>query len=591
MCGIFGQIGSQKDLSGDQIKSLGLTIKHRGPDDAGWSTFKGGFLANQRLSIIDIENGKQPFTTQDGKFTLVQNGEIYNYRELAETLKKTKGVEFETSSDSEVLLHQFAQFGVEGLKDLNGMFCFAVRDNQSGKVFVVRDRVGIKPCFFMKDQNGLSFSSEMRVLLAMDQNGEKPEISEKSMHTLLTLGYFPPPFTIYESIHQLRPGHYLEIEADGSYQEKKWWFLPKQVEEVKSTRSEIIDHVDDLIDQSVKLRTVADVPVGSYLSGGLDSTWVSLYLQKHSTEKLNTFTLTFPGTSFDESKWALEASEKIGTNHYERAVSPDDLHNWDKFIYFCEQPHCDVSFIPTYLVSELAAKHVKVVLTGDGGDEVFGGYNRYKEFFALPKTASNDDIIKLHLKHNRMNSKEQIVQMGLISNDMIDSYEEQLVNYYRDLLEPYSKQDNLNRALLIDVFTLLPGNNLVKPDRMGMAHSIEARTPLLDPRLLDYLFKLPGEIKASHDETRTLQKDILKKYFSDEFVDRDKHMLTVPITDWKSKKDVDLLAGIDLNGDILKKFNKAFYEEIKAENKENPHAQLKNLRLLNSITQFEKQFR
>lgn len=589
MCGIFGQIGEGSLTDEAQIKALGKTIEHRGPDDAGWKTFEqGGFISNQRLSIIDLENGKQPFTTKDGRYSLVQNGEIYNYKDLAKKLE-SKGVQLETESDSEALLYYFAEFGVEGLTDLNGMFCFAVRDHVEKKVFLVRDRVGIKPCFYKKYGKSFSFASEMRVLLAMAE--QKETLSKESLHVLLSLGYLPPPYTIYQEIKQLRPGHYLEIDDHGGAVEKQWWSLPKQTEVPKVDRAEIINEVDELVSAAVKLRTVADVPVGSYLSGGLDSTWISLHLQKHSREKLNTFTLTFPGTSFDESKWALEASNKIETNHFERAVSPEDLKTWDKFIYFCEQPHCDVSFIPTYLVSELAAKHVKVVLTGDGGDEIFGGYNRHRRFFDLPENCSNEEIINLHLQHNRMNQEGFLLETGLFSKEELNLFEGDLVAYYKELLAPYAKQDNLNRALLLDVFTLLPGNNLVKPDRMGMAHSIEARTPLLDPDLLDYLFKLPGEVKASALETRTLQKDIIKKYFSEEFVDRDKHMLTVPITDWKAKEDLDLAGNIKLEGDILESFNKEVFSQMREENAKDSHAHLKNLRLLNSITQFEGLFR
>lgn len=586
MCGIFGQIGSAISKSDEDIQTAGELIKHRGPDDEGWVHYHGGFIANRRLSIIDLNDGHQPFTTPDGRYSLVQNGEIYNYQNLSKELIK-KGITPKTNSDTETLLYYFLEFGLAGLNKINGMFCFAFRDNKLNKTVIVRDRVGIKPCFYSHSKKtGLTFSSEMRVIRNLSDSNFK--ISSKNLYFLMTLGYLPPPFTIYENIHQLKPGYYIEAFDDGSFYERQWWNLPLETTTKIQSRADIIDDIDNLVEKAVKIRTVADVPLGSFLSGGLDSSWISLHLKKYSTETLKTFTLTFPNTNFDESKWAQIASSGIQTKHFERTVMSEDMHLWSKFIYYCEQPHCDISFIPTYLISELASQHVKVILTGDGGDEIFGGYNRHKDFLVNDQFKNNNDVIKHHLKSNRISSLGNLSDYGLFSEAEIKIYENELYLHYCGILEPYTDHDPLNKELILDVLTLLPGNNLVKPDRMGMAHSIEARTPLLDFNILNYMFSLPGHLKATTSETRTLQKDILKKYFSKEFVDREKHMLTVPITDWKKNKTSNsLIDNLTLNGPISQKISKTFLEKICTEHIQDPHSHLKILRLFNSIKYFE----
>lgn len=529
MCGIFGYFDrTGEGVRADALAAMGERIRHRGPDDRGVHAGRGVALGNQRLSIIDIAGGHQPFVSDDGQIVVVQNGEIFNHVELAAELKGT-AYECRTHSDTEVLLRLYERHGIDFLDRLNGMFAIAIYDARHDAMYLVRDRVGVKPFYVADDGKRLVFGSEIKAMLPAMRH--IPGVDQQALSHFLTFNYVPPPFTMYQGVRHLMPGHVLRIDRSG-VNERRWWDLARQEPVTGRPEGEWIEEFNAILDDAVRLRMRADVPFGAFLSGGVDSSTVVGLMARHSAEPIRTFCIGFDDPRYDEAPFAQAAADRFGTAHVMERVSPDMLGMWPRATWHCDQPHGDVSFLPTWRVSQLAARYVKVVLTGDGGDELFAGYDKYRDFFADGRAMTQDadafgrayfDSISLfspELKARLLAPVGGGAQWG-------DPYE-----VAAPWLAAVPHQDRINQALFLDTQLLLSGNNLVKPDRMGMAESLEARTPFLDWRMVEFAFRMPGELKLKDGETKYLYKHAVTPLIGRDLAFRRKQMFTVPVGEW-----------------------------------------------------------
>lgn len=520
MCGIFGVF----NLAGQQIENvenlaerMGGAIRHRGPDDFGHVCHGGVLIGNRRLSIIDLANGHQPMTSDDGMISVVQNGEIYNYRELS------VGLNLRTESDTEVILRLYERDGCEFVKQLNGMFAIAIVDRRVGSLFIWRDRVGKKPLYWTRHAGNLYFASEIKSLLAA---GVPAQANTDAIGGLLTYNWVPVPFTAFSGIFHLRPGH--KITCDGmGVREDSWWSLSSYM-----APSNTVSECDilDLLRDATAVRLRADVPLGAFLSGGLDSSSIVACMAAKTRCPVNTFTIGFSDPRFDESMYAAEVAKLFGTDHCCEIVSANMISLWPLVTWHNDQPHGDASFMPTFRVSQLASGKVKVVLTGDGGDELFGGYDVHSSFFGRADKSWSQDRFEAEYLAAISLTGIQMQRDLLIDRDMaIGSSSVAAVG------EDFRRGrcgDRINQVLALDFNQLLPSNNLVKPDKMAMACSLETRSPFLDYRMVELAWSIPGEYKVRDGVTKWVLKRALKSILPDEIIYRRKQMFTVPIGEW-----------------------------------------------------------
>ncbi len=534
MCGIYGYFdrgGGGLDARVEQ--AMDASLRHRGPDDSGHFAVPGAMIGNRRLSIIDIAGGHQPFVSDDGRIALVQNGEIFNHVELRRELQRD-GVRFASDhSDTEVLLRLYEREGLDFLPRLNGMFAIAVldrRDPQLECLHLIRDRIGVKPLYVHDDGMRVLFGSEIKALLPAMPAPARLDLA--ALQHYLAYNYVPPPWTLFEGVRHLEPGCVLSIDARGA-RRRRWWNLAEQqplAQDFGAWQEQFLG----LLDDAVRLRLRADVPFGAFLSGGVDSSSVVALMARHVREPVRSFCIGFDDARFDESPYARDAARRFGTTHHERIVQPDLLDAWPLALWHCDQPHGDASFLPTLEVARLAAQEVKVVLTGDGGDELFAGYDKYAAVLADPALQGLDDEAFARLLVERtglfgQDAREQLLQPWLRQR-LRD------VDSVRDVARPWLRQarhfDRVNQMLYLDMMLLLPGNNLVKPDRMGMAVSLEARTPFLDWRMMELAFRSPGSTKLSGGDKKHWFKRAVQPLIGEDLAMRRKQMFTVPVGEW-----------------------------------------------------------
>ncbi len=533
MCGIQGVFDRGGNVSAELCGVMGVCIRHRGPDDAGVFVGSKAAIGNMRLSIIDLASGHQPMVSTCGQVALVQNGEIYNYLELRNDLKEL-GCKFETNSDTEVLLQGYLTWGLEFVHRLTGMFGIAIWDERSGSLHVIRDALGVKPMFLCESGDRVFFGSEIKAILAA---GVDRKVSDEALHHFLSYGFVPPPYTLFEGIQHLMPGWGVTV-SDTGVSEWQWW-EPAKTEQRSIGESEFCDQFLGLLEESVRLRMRSDVPFGAFLSGGLDSSSVVGLMGRFTDQPVKTFSIGFHDERFDESLWGRMASERFGTDHHVEFVGPEIVHKWVSAVYHCDQPHSDVSFLPTMRLSELAVQHVKMVLTGDGGDELFGGYTKYPSYFNQNGLDQPfEEFVGGYHKHITLFTEDE--KNGLYSGNQSAKVKElDSIDVSRHWLKQVPHFDRISQSLWLDIALLLPGNNLVKPDRMAMAVSLEARDPFLDKHLADFALSVPGDLKVRGDVTRYGYKKAVRELLGDELTYRDKRMFTVPIGEWFK----DVLAG------------------------------------------------
>ncbi|TFZ04069.1 asparagine synthase (glutamine-hydrolyzing) [Ramlibacter humi] len=537
MCGIFGQWHrARQALAPAQVAAMAASLRHRGPDDEGvWQPQgRGVVLGNRRLSIIDIAGGHQPFVSDDGRVALVQNGEIFNYVELAEELRR-EGVQLRTGSDTEVLLRLYEREGIAFLRRLNGMFAIAIDDAREDAMYLVRDRIGVKPLYWCDDGRQVLFASEIKAMLpVLREQGVAPKLDLEAVHHYLTFNYVPPPWTVWQGVRHVMPGTWMKFTRGAGVQVQRWWDLSAQREQDHRFEDWSAEFMA-LLDDATRIRLRADVPWGAFLSGGVDSATIVGLMARHVREPVKTFCIGFADPRFDESVFAAQAAQRFGCDHTSEVAELNMLDRWPFVLRHLDQPHGDASFMPTLRVSELAAKHVKVVLTGDGGDELFAGYEKYADFFAQPGVAALPgeefrrryfDSISLFTPADKTALYQPAVARELAS---IDSYEVAA----RPWFEQAGHYDRVNQALYLDMQLLLSGNNLVKPDRMGMAVSIEARTPFLDWRVMEFAFRSRGATKLSAGgDKKHWYKRAAEPLIGHDLAYRKKQMFTVPVGEW-----------------------------------------------------------
>ena len=536
MCGVFGYWSrSRTALADADLELMAQKLVHRGPDDQGiWhQPQRGVCIGNRRLSIIDIGGGHQPFVSDDGQVAVVQNGEIFNFVELANELR-TQGVQLKTASDTEVILRLYEREGISFVSKLNGMFAIAIDDARKDAMYLVRDRVGVKPLFLLDDGERMLFASEIKSILPIALlNRTRAAIDLVSIHHYLTVNYIPAPWTSYENIKHVLPGTWMKFTRSG-VQTQRWWSLADQRERDFSFDDWSAQFMS-ILNDATRIRLRADVPFGAFLSGGVDSSTIVGLMARHVSRPVKTFCIGFKDPDYDESAYALQAAQRFGCDHTLEVAELNMLQSWPKVLYYLDQPHGDASFMPTLRVSELAARHVKVVLTGDGADELFAGYDKYAAFFARAdaQTMPTANFQKQYFDSISLFStaaKTELYQPRVRKQlEGIDSFE-QVAKPWFDGAQHF---DRVNQALYLDMQLLLSGNNLVKPDRMGMAVSIEARTPFLDYRMMEFAFRSRGVTKLSADgDKKHWFKKAAAPLIGETLAHRKKQMFTVPVGDW-----------------------------------------------------------
>ena len=531
MCGIFGYFDrGRRPLAPEALATMGERLRHRGPDDHGlWDQPQRGLaIGNRRLSIIDLAGGHQPFVSDDGQVAVVQNGEIFNYVELAAELR-AQGIRLDTASDTEVILRLYERDGIACLRHLNGMFAIAIDDAREDALYLARDRIGVKPLYFQEDGGRMVFGSELKAILAA---GAQPQVDLEAIHHYLTFNYIPAPWTIWQGMRHVMPGTWMKFTRTG-VETQRWWDLSAQRErdhDFAGWSEEFLAILDD----ATRIRLRADVPWGAFLSGGVDSSTIVALMSRHVRPPVKTFCIGFADPRFDESPYAAEAARRFGCDHTSEIAELNMLDRWPHVLHHLDQPHGDASFMPTLRVSELAAKHVKVVLTGDGGDELFAGYEKYADYFAQAGVEALDDVtfrrgyfdaISLFTPADKMALYRPEVAAQLTG---IESFAAAAAPWF----DQASHFDRVNQALYLDMQLLLSGNNLVKPDRMGMAVSIEARTPFLDWRMMEFAFRSRGNTKLHAGDKKHWYKQAVTPLIGHDLAHRKKQMFTVPVGEW-----------------------------------------------------------
>ena len=562
MCGIAGLISLDgRALPGPQtLDAMCRTIVHRGPDDQGTFHTDWAAIGMRRLSIIDVAGGHQPVTSAGGRIQLVFNGEIYNFRELRQTLE-ARGYVFQSHSDSECIAHAYAEYGTDCFAMLRGMFAIAIVDQDRRRLVLARDRIGKKPLYLGELSPGiLGFGSELKTLLAVP--GWQPRISMDAVQDFFSLGYIPAPDTIFEGIGKLPPGHWMSIEPgrDGGapnivqtrYSHVD--FLPKWTDNEDTLQERLFAELDD----AVRVRLVSDVPFGAFLSGGLDSSVVCALMTRHLSQPLKTFSIGFDEAGFDELPDARRVAQHLGTEHHEMVVRPDAANLLETLVHHFDEPFGDSSAIPTFLVSQLAARHVKMVLSGDGGDELFAGYSRYRRYATLqrirratlgmaPGLAKLGGALLPGARGRRLSGIGQ--RLGLPWPDdylalvaLANPADLRLLFGERAHADPFSSvrqrfvrsdiDSHAEQILSGDMDTYLVDDILVKVDRTTMANSLEARAPLLDQNLIAFAARLPFDLKLRGEQGKYLFRKVAARLLPAEVLTKRKQGFAIPLATW-----------------------------------------------------------
>ena len=570
MCGICGFVNSPAagPASADLLARMCRTIVHRGPDDEGLYAAGPAALGNRRLSIIDVAGGHQPLSNEDGSLWIAYNGEAYNFAEVRDELLG-RGHAFATRSDTETMVHAFEEWGEEAVHRFRGMFAFALWDTKSRTLRLVRDRVGIKPLYYALLPDGtIVFGSELKSLLV--HPGVARAIEPRALDLFLTLEYVPAPFTMFRNIHKLPAGHIL-VWKDGRIAIRRYWDVPPAAEagaEKERPVADIQDELYALLKESVKLRLVSDVPLGAFLSGGIDSSTIVGLMRELGASPLRTYSIGFKDASYNELAHARRIAELFGTEHEELVCEPQAVELTEKLVRHLDEPLGDFSIFPTYLVSQLARKDVKVVLSGDGGDEIFGGYEHYQaqKIARLPGVAAGGRLAGLATSRLRPGEKKKGAwnklrrftqafdhdpamrhfrwMMFLSRADRAALYGDGLTESLGGLPElrdtpPFdgvfkrmADFDRTTGELYLDLKTYLVDDIMVKVDRMSMAASLEAREPLLDHKLIEFAFRLPGRLKVRGLTTKWIFKKTVERLLPKNTIYRRKEGFSIPIKHW-----------------------------------------------------------
>jgi asparagine synthase (glutamine-hydrolysing) len=562
VCGIAGKVSARGDVPAALVEGMCERETHRGPDSRGIHSSNGVALGIQRLRVIDLETGDQPIYNEDRSVAVVLNGEIYNFPELRTKLE-SRGHSFYTRSDTEVIAHLYEEHGPELVKELNGMFAFAVWDERRRRLLLARDRVGKKPLFYAQGDGWLSFASELRALMADPEIGR--EIDPSSIDCYLAYGYIPAPWSIWRDVRKLPPAHTLVWEG-GEVKTERYWQLDYSHKRA-GDRRELEDELRERLGAAVRRRLLSDVPLGAFLSGGIDSSIVVSEMAAASSQPVKTYSIGFAEEEYNELPRAREIAERFATDHHEFMVEPDAMELVPKLVAHYGEPYADSSAIPSFYLAELTRQHVTVALNGDGGDESFAGYLRHAansltgQLDRVPRplrsvvaavgrtlpqrpgsrtplsrarrllVSVDADSIERYRRHiSVFNDAERL---HLLDADFRASLDESRVPaVISDPWQTASGRSTLDRLLEVDVETYLPGDLLVKVDIATMAHSLEARSPFLDPEVMEFAASLPTGEKASLGRKKRLLRRAYRGRIPDSILDGPKRGFGVPLGSW-----------------------------------------------------------
>jgi asparagine synthase (glutamine-hydrolysing) len=545
MCGIAGALSPDRPVDQGMVERMCGTMEHRGPDSRGVFADRGVALGVQRLAVIDLESGDQPIYNEDGTVVVVLNGEIYNFRELREELIRG-GHSFSTQSDTEVIVHLYEELGEGCVDRLRGMFAFALWDRRSRRLLLGRDRVGKKPLFYALRDGRLWFGSEPKAILA---SGQVPrDVDYRAIDAFLHYQCVPSPMSAFAAIRKLPPAHTLTW-ADGEVSVRRYWRLSYTDGRESVTDEEACELIRETVLESTRLRLRSDVPVGALLSGGVDSSSVVAAMAQQTSEPVRTFSIGFDLDDFDESASARRVASLYGTDHHEAILGVGSLELLPRLVWHYGEPFADSSALATFTLAELTRRQVTVALNGDGGDENFAGYLRYRRFASSKDGAGADPSPHVEYANRR-------ARVYFDESERAALYQPELLRLLEGrpwlaVLEgPYmaSDADNVVERLLdADVQTYLPDDLLVKMDIATMAHSLEARSPLLDPAVMELAASLPARMKLDGGETKRIFKHAMRRWLPDDIVDRSKMGFRVPIDDWFRNGARELPAGVLLD--------------------------------------------
>jgi len=629
MCGICGEMNfNTKGVKAETIQRMCEVLEHRGPDDEGMVFLRGDKLievkrpfpnhldensfevglGHRRLSIIDLsEAAHQPMCNEDGKIWIVFNGEIYNFQEIRDKLAK-KGHLFKSKSDTEAILHAYEEWGVECLNHFRGMFAFALWDSNLQRLFLARDRLGKKPLVYLSQNNRFAFASEIKALLQMPEVDRK--VNNSALHHYLNYQYVPSPGTIFEGIKKLPPAHYLLFDRNGSVKVERYWKLNfSSITQTDIDSHGISERIRTELEESVKFRLISDVPLGAFLSGGVDSSLIVGLMAKLSSNPVKTFSIGFEEKDFDELSYARLVADQFDTEHHEFVVKPNAIEVLPKLVWHYNEPFADSSAIPTYYVAKMTKDYVKVVLTGDAGDENFAGYPRYirsewvAAFTRLPDKLRKDVLPNLlrtfstlHWREKTLNRLADFVES--LSQDQSRNYAEQIkifnakekediytedfINHVKGidpldfLINKFeeSKTENLLDSLLyVDINSYLPEDLLVKMDIATMANSLEARVPFLDHKFMEFVASIPSHLKLKGSKTKFILKAAFKDFLPDSIFTRKKMGFGVPVSRWFRNELKDYIYEILLEPRTL---NRGYFKREGVERLLNDHIELRN---------------
>ena len=564
MCGICGIVLFQPERPADLsiLQRMNQSLRHRGPDDEGYYQDSQASLAMRRLSIIDLHTGQQPISNERGDIWVVYNGEIYNFQSIRSELQ-ARGHIFKTQTDTEIIVHAYEEYGDDCVKYFNGMFAIALWDARRRKLFLARDHVGIKPLYYWVGQDKLVFGSELKALILHPDVPRR--INLQALDLFLALEYIPAPHTIYEEIFKLLPGHSLVLE-EGQLKSIQYWDVPYQPN--RQSKAECAEMLSGLLSDAVRIRLVSDVPLGAFLSGGIDSSTVVGYMSRSMTEPVQTFSIGFEDSTYNELPYAEAVANHFSTNHHVEVLNPDYANLAEELVCQYDEPFADTSIFPTYLVSKVARQKVKVALSGDGGDELFAGYDTYlaekmnRYYGRLPDALRQNLLPKfahwlppqpakkgwvnkvkrmveggaLHpaLQHTRwMIFMNQGEKNSLYSSSLRAALQDDLTaSVLRGYFEKADGFDRLAQQQYVDIKTYLVDDILVKVDRMSMAVSLEARVPLLDHRIVEFAMNLPPHMKLNGSRTKSILRDAVKDLVPGLVLEKPKEGFSIPMKHW-----------------------------------------------------------
>ncbi len=583
MCGINGLVSTSPMPDAEAtVARMNRRLAYRGPDDDGVTGLGWGAVGMQRLAIVDLAHGRQPMASADGRYVIVFNGEIYDYKLLRDSLQ-SQGVSFRTSSDTEVLLNVFIRDGISGLGQLNGMFGFAIVDRQERSLTIVRDRVGIKPLYYYRWPSGdLAFSSEIGALLANTQVPRR--LDQDSLRSFLVDRFVADPYTFFDGVRQLPPGSWLKWK-DGEFETGRYWI--DEVDSAPLEEEATGEDLQELLAETIRSQMVADVPVGVFLSGGIDSSTVAAFAAETSSGPLHTFSVGFSDSQYDESKFAAAVARRLGTHHHEMRVQDSgyDPQILSKIVRHVGQPVGDTSCIPMLYLSEFTAQHVKVALSGDGGDEYFGGYNHIEwaakvarisrlplaslRVFSARLLTDNDDGLLVRavgkklarqlrkgLHCSLLEPRRQLRNVMSLwtpeqTSTLLPGCAGDIRATYETIYEQFAGLGDKERIMRVLAHTYMPGAILTKVDRMSMAASLEVRVPLLDNRITDFARRLPLAQKIRGGTGKFLLREAGRARLPDSIYSHPKQGFSIPLAKWLNEQFWDQLEVYFASGEPL----------------------------------------